>query len=49
MKKSIISIALSATLATSALVSTQASAVEGLSANVGSFIKLHLAWYYSNW
>jgi uncharacterized protein (TIGR02001 family) len=35
MKKSIISIALSATLATSALVSTQASAVEGLSANVG--------------
>ncbi len=39
MKKSIISIALSATLATSALVSTQASAevasIEGLSANVG--------------
>lgn len=33
MKKSIISIALSATLATSALVSTQAFAVEGLSAN----------------
>ncbi len=36
MKKSIISIALSATLATSALVSTQASAVEGLSANVAA-------------
>lgn len=39
MKKSILSIALSATLATSALVSTQASAevagIEGLSANVG--------------
>jgi len=36
MKKSILSIALSATLATSAFVSTQASAVEGLSANVGA-------------
>lgn len=34
MKKSILSIALSATLATTALVSTQAAAVEGLSANV---------------
>ena len=35
MKKSLLSIALTSILATSALVSTSASAVEGLSANVG--------------
>ncbi|XPF92812.1 TorF family putative porin [Colwellia sp. RE-S-Sl-9] len=36
MKKTLLSIALSATVATSAFVSTQASAVEGLSANVAA-------------
>ncbi|WP_076419425.1 TorF family putative porin [Colwellia sp. UCD-KL20] len=36
MKKTLLSIALSATVATSAFVSTQASAVEGLSANIGA-------------
>jgi len=36
MKKSLLSIALTTVLATSALVSTQASAVEGLSANVAA-------------
>lgn len=36
MKKTLLSVALSATLATSAFVSTQASAVEGLSANVAA-------------
>lgn len=36
MKKSLLSIALTSVLATSALVSTQASAVEGLSANVAA-------------
>lgn len=36
MKKSLLSIALTSVLATSVLVSTQASAVEGLSANVGA-------------
>lgn len=36
MKKTLLSIALSATMATTALVSTQASAVEGLSANIGA-------------
>ncbi len=35
MKKSILTIALGATLASSALISTQAAAVEGLSTNVG--------------
>ncbi|GLX80802.1 TorF family putative porin [Thalassotalea eurytherma] len=35
MKKSILSVALSTVIASSALVSTQASAVDGLSANVG--------------
>jgi len=36
MKKTLISMALTATLATSALVSSQAFAVEGLSANIGA-------------
>lgn len=36
MKKSVLTIALGAALASSALVSTQAAAVEGLSANVGA-------------